>query len=186
MSKHRFTIYDKMQGDGYFSANPANPDSRDPTTGDSIYQGPVEFPKMLYHPEGEEKIIVPAEIITTPLGPKAVGEQRELIYEIVQNKAEEAVLLAEGWHTHPAPAMRRRVELFIEANPEISEKDKAKMLKAIPGVSRVDRVKELEEELHRLTGGKSAPAPTPGPLQPLASANALGARFGTEPSPPQA
>lgn len=101
----RFTIYDMMEAKGVFDANPANAQARSPD-GQALYAGPVEYPKMLYHPQGAERVTVPAEIIVTPLGPKAVGEQRELIYRVVNNEAEEQALRAEGWHTHPASALR--------------------------------------------------------------------------------
>jgi hypothetical protein len=101
----RFTIYDVLDEKGYFDSNPANPGSRD-NEGDSLYSGPVEFPKMLYHPEGATVVTVPAEVIVTPLGPKSVGEQRELVSQIARNASEEAKLVAEGWHRHPADAVR--------------------------------------------------------------------------------
>lgn len=156
MPAHRFTIYDVMENKGYFSANPANPNARDKTDGHSLYSGPVEFPKMLYHPNGEERILVPAEILTTPLGPKLVGEQRELVSMTVQNSEEEAAALADGWWDHPSKAIRRRVELAIEANPGLSEKERQKMLQAVPMMSSDTRILELEKELARLTGQMDA------------------------------
>lgn len=185
--RNQFTIYDKLEKDGYFEANPANTFARDPTTGESIYKGPIEYPKMLYHPEGEQRITVPAEVISTPLGPKEVGEQKELIYQVVNNSAEEQALRAEGWHDHAAKAVAKRVELYIEANPHLSEKEKSKLKLSIPTITSSDRIKALEAELARLTGLKSieenavTAAPT-GTLQPLATANALGAKFGAQAS----
>ena len=93
----RFTVYDAMEAKGLFEANPANQSS-------SEYKR-QDFPKMLYSPTGEMKVIVPAELITTPLGPKFVGEQRELISKIAADAEEEAKLLSEGWHLHPARAI---------------------------------------------------------------------------------
>ncbi len=188
MRGHRFSIYDALEKSGHFDSNPANSFARDATTGESTYLGPVEFPKMLFHPDGEERITVPAEIISTPMGAKAVGEQRELQWMIVKNKAEEGAALAEGWHLHPAQAVRKRVELFIAANPEISEKDKAKFLAAIPTISSSNKIQELEAEIARLTAlGEAPPSPVRPPtsdaLQPLAMANSLGARFAPS-SPP--
>ena len=77
----RFTVYDAMEAKGLFEANPANQSS-------SEYKR-QDFPKMLYSPTGEMKVIVPAELITTPLGPKFVGEQREL-YLFEERAGEEA------------------------------------------------------------------------------------------------
>src|SRR6266849_3131465 len=93
----RFTIFDMMEAKGVFEENPANADSSD-------YVGPVEFPKMLYHPEGARRVIVPEEIIVTPLGPKSVGEQSELIWEIAEDADGEAKLRAAGWHDRPDKA----------------------------------------------------------------------------------
>lgn len=101
----RFTIYDMMEEKGVFTSNPANAHSMNEQDGTSLYAGPVEFPKMLYHPLGAEQVIVPAEVIVTPLGPKSVGEQRQIIYQVVTDAGTERRLLAEGWHTHPARAM---------------------------------------------------------------------------------
>lgn len=100
----RFTIYDALDEAGVFDSNPANPQAVD-ADGKPLYLGPVQYPKMLYHPTGMEKIIVPAEIIVTPIGPKAVGEQRELIYMVVHSQAEEAAAVGEGWHLTPREAI---------------------------------------------------------------------------------
>lgn len=45
-------------------------------------------------------------MINTPLGPKLIMQQRELIWEIVNNPAEEAEKVAQGWHLHPAESIR--------------------------------------------------------------------------------
>ena len=103
----RFTIYDAMEAAGHFDINPANSYAIDPTTKQSIYKR-AEHPKMFFHPQGEEKITVPAEEILTPFGPKRIGEQRELIWKVAANKAEEEELRAEGWWDHPADAIGAR------------------------------------------------------------------------------
>jgi len=100
----RFTIYDMMEAKGVFEANPANPDSRG-EDGQALYTGPVPYPKMFYSPTGEERVTTPAEIIVTPLGPKAVGEQRELVHTLANNAQEEADLRAAGWWDHPAKSI---------------------------------------------------------------------------------
>lgn len=147
--KTRFTIYDAMENSGFFASNPANPGSRD-NDGNALYTGPVEFPKMLYHPEGEQKIVVPAEIITTPLGPKEVGEQKQLIHKIVGSQAECDEALASGWHDHPAKAIEARIRLFI-ANSELSEKEEATLIAKIPKISAsADREAQLLAEIARL------------------------------------
>lgn len=101
----RFTVYDVLESRGAFRKNPANLGSQD-DSGQALYSGPVQYPKMVYHPKGEERIIQEGEVITTPLGPKLIMQQKELIWRIVENPAEEAEALKEGWHLHPAEAMQ--------------------------------------------------------------------------------
>lgn len=101
----RFTVYDVMENKGVFRKNPANLQSQD-DQGQSLYNGPVQYPKMLYHPKGEERILQEGEIINTPIGPKLIMQQRELIWQIANNSEEEAALLAAGWHQHPAESLR--------------------------------------------------------------------------------
>lgn len=164
--KTRFTIYDAMEQNGIFSSNPANPGSRD-NDGNSLYTGPVEFPKMLYHPEGEQRIIVPAEIVVTPLGPRELNEQKEMLHLIVNNQAEADAALAEGWHDHPAKALRVRITNYI-ASANLTEKEEKALIAKIPAISMgANREAELMAEIARLTklreddaaGQKSAPAP---------------------------
>lgn len=105
------TVYHVMEEKGYFERNTANRDARDQVTGESTYKGPVAYPRMMFHPQGAEKIIVPAEIIVTPMGPQRVGEQRQLVYKIVQDAAEEASLKALGWHSKARFAVRARMQI---------------------------------------------------------------------------
>lgn len=155
--KTRFTIYDAMEQNGYFAQNPANPGARD-NDGNPLYVGPVEFPKMLYHPEGEEKIIVPAEIVMTPYGPKELNEQREMIHMIVHNQGEADAALAEGWHDHPAKALKVRI-MGIIANSHLNEKQEKALLAKIPKISlSINREAELLAEIARLTKLQEAEA----------------------------
>jgi hypothetical protein len=102
---NRFTVFDVMEAKGVFKKNPANLAAQD-EQGQSLYSGPVQYPRMLYHPKGEERIIQEGEVITTPYGPKVIMQQRELIWQIAKNADEEAELRLAGWHGHPAEAMR--------------------------------------------------------------------------------
>jgi hypothetical protein len=102
---NRFTVYDVMESKGAFKKNSANLSSQD-DAGQSMYNGPVQYPRMLYHPEGKERIIQEGEMITTPMGPKVIMQQRELIWKIVENATEEDKFRSEGWHLHPAEAIR--------------------------------------------------------------------------------
>lgn len=144
----RFTVYDVMDAKGYFDSNPANAGARD-VDGNAIFTGPVEFPKMMFHPTGATRQTVPPEILMTPYGPKEVGEQRELINRIVKDKKEEGEALAEGWHLHPAGAQRAGGK---EVGP----------------VTEAERIAALEAEIVRLRATQSvasqptseAPIPT--------------------------
>lgn len=100
----RFTIFDMMEEKGIFDSNPANSFARGPE-GENLYKGPVQYPKILYHPKGEERVIVPGELIDTLRGPMTVGEQREIIWQQVEDLESEKKLLAAGWHDHPAKAI---------------------------------------------------------------------------------
>ncbi len=102
MARRRvFTIYDRMEENGVFEANPANPGARD-AQGRQLYKGPVAFPRMVYHPEGHYMIATPGEAVATPFGPKWVGERRELINKIVETQAEYDEAKASGWLDKPA------------------------------------------------------------------------------------
>src|SRR6266851_1485249 len=97
--RNRFTIFDAMEARGVFASNSANADSRDENEGTSLYEGPVQYPKMLYHPVGKRRVIVQGETIVDPLrGPLVVSEQSEIIWEIVRTPEEEENLRAAGWH----------------------------------------------------------------------------------------
>ncbi len=109
----RFTQYDLMDAAGIFAANPANADAMQDGEGNSIYKGPVQYPRMMYHPEGEERILVEGQFVTDGEGnpllrngePIVRGQQKELVWEMVNSLEEEQVLCAEGWHDHPADSI---------------------------------------------------------------------------------
>lgn len=114
----RFTIYDMMEEKGAFASNPANADAQDLKTGEPLYAGPVEYPKMFYHPEGQLFVAIPAMPETTPFGPKMLNEQKRLVTRVVKGKEEELEALAEGWHSHPAQAHAARQALEAKAPPK--------------------------------------------------------------------
>jgi len=101
---NRYTVFDVMEKRGDFRKNPANIGSQS-DDGESLYSGPIQYPKMLFHPQGEEEIIYQGDVINTPYGPQKIMEQRAIIHKIAHNQAEEEALIAEGWHQHPAEAM---------------------------------------------------------------------------------
>lgn len=148
----RFTIFDALEEAGWFDVNPANSYARNNTTGESLFRGPIEYPKMLYSPLGEEEILREGE----PEINKITGrwEQRSvvknIVHKLVHSRSEEQEAEAEGWHTHPALAIRARVMDYIEQTPALDPKEKAKLLKSIPQVASADRIRQLEEEIQRL------------------------------------
>jgi len=125
------TVYDRMNAKGMFAVNPANRDSRDKFTGESLYKGPVKFPKMLYHPEGKTKVVIPARVENGPYGPERRNEQSEIISVIVNSEAELADRLAKGWHEHPADAI-------------------AASGKEAPAKSSSQRISSMEAEIEKL------------------------------------
>jgi len=139
----RFTIYDMMEARGEFDSNPANVNSRD-AQGLPIYKKQL-FPKMLYHPQGEERITRPADAISTPFGPKLVGEQRELISRIVGSEEELAEWLEKGWHETPRQALRAAAKaegktLVEEVTPQERALD-----------AKADEIATLKAQLAELT-----------------------------------
>jgi hypothetical protein len=138
-AQQRFTIYDAMDAKGVFDANSANAASRDPQTGQSLYAGPQPYPRMLYHPQGAQRIVAKAETIATPWGPKLANEHKELVSRTVANAVEEAKLLKEGWHLHPSDAIAAGM----------TDADRAAGLVA-PPKSSAARIGTLEAERDRL------------------------------------
>lgn len=94
----RFTVFDVMEARGDFENNTANSSSPE-------YSGPQPYPQMFYHPQGTERVIKPGELIVTPLGPKFVGELREIIWKIASDASEAKALRDAGWHDRPAKAI---------------------------------------------------------------------------------
>ena len=153
MLTKRFTIYDMMQAKGVFAANSANPDSRT-ADGQVLYEGPVEYPKMFYHPEGLERIIQQGEVIETAYGPKVVGELRETICVEAKNAEDEKRLRADGWHDHPGDAAGAAG-------------------KPVPPRSSAEHVSKLESELERLKA-ELARAQAKAPIDQLVAPNKPG------------
>lgn len=125
-----FTVYDMMEDKGIFAENPANADARD-KEGQSLYKGPVQYPKMLYHPLGELRQVEPERMEMGPFGPVKIPAKYEMISQIVNSKDEEAKLIAAGWHAHPARALKAAG-------------------KEAPATSSADHINHLESELKRL------------------------------------
>ena len=139
----KFTIYDAMEASGYFVKNPANAGARD-ENGKSLYAGPVKFPMMVYHPQGEERVAVPGTMERTAYGTvELFGEQRELVSKEIASEKELSDALAEGWHKHPAMAIR--------AGNESWRKEQGLRPVAVPAISAGSLIADLEEKNRRLT-----------------------------------
>jgi hypothetical protein len=128
-----------MEAKGLFDQNAANSSS-------PMYAGPVEYPKMYYHPKGLKRVIQKAEFLQTPVGPQKVGEQFELISRIAKSQEEEDRLVRAGWHDHPAKA--------IAASGENA-----------PPMTAHGRIADLERQMqilqNQLAAARSAPTPEP-------------------------
>ena len=135
---NRLTIYDLMEARGVFASNPANAGAMN-EDGTPLYGGPVEYPKMMYHPKGETRVAVPARVEPSPTGPIHVPAQRELISRVAANVEEAEELLRAGWHEHPADAMAAAMEIDPEAFGG-----------KVPEKSSDTRIKSLEAEIARL------------------------------------
>ena len=139
----RFTVYDAMEASGAFSTNPANANARD-ATGRSLYAGPVKFPMVLYHPKGEERVSVPGTRERSSYGTvETFGEQWELLSREVTSEAELGEALAEGWHKHPAMA--------IKAANESWRKEQGLRPMPVPPISAGSLIADLEERNRLLT-----------------------------------
>ena len=147
-----FTVYDMMDARGVFEENPANSSAPDYVKQD--------FPKMYYHPKGEMRITVPAEIIVTPMGAKEVGQQKETIWQIAQTPEEGKKLEDAGWHSSLGTAM----EAAGKEAPPVSAAETVSKLEN-ENASLREKLAEFEkfmEEQRALTGKtESAPASKP-------------------------
>jgi len=154
-----YSIYHSMEDRGVFEKNPANVQSVD-NDGNSLYRGPVEYPKMLYHPRGETQTIFQGVMVVDvksgqpilgPDGlPRFTGTQVGIKNRIVQNAEEEAELLAQGWHHTEAQARRQNPEVPGGAPPKSASEVQA------------ERIRELEAKLAAQEAHQSAPKPVGG------------------------
>ena len=137
LGRNIHTVYDMMDARGDFDANPANPQSRDPVSGEALYKGPVQFPVMLYHPEGKKRTLSPA----VP-GQAAVIE---IINKVAKTRAEFDELRKQGWHEHPVDALKAS-GVSNDLLPAKGSTDRVAQLEA--------QIAEQNAELARLREGK--------------------------------
>jgi hypothetical protein len=130
------TIYDVLENKGAFSGNPANAGAVD-KDGKQLYLGPMDFPKMFYHPKAELVEINPGELVATLEGPRRVNRQTAMAHQVAYTKEDEKRLRAEGWHDHPAKALRATGQ-------------NAPATGAAEHIAELERkIRELEEERER-------------------------------------
>jgi hypothetical protein len=148
-----------MERKGVFAANPANVDSR-ASDGTRLYKGPVLYPKMLYHPEGDERLVSPATIELDRGREIHVPARYELINTIVEDAETEKALLAGGWHTHPAKAIeagnrRRKAEgTPLRAVPPMSLDLVAQTL-SDEVMAKDEEIAKLKAELAKTSGRRN-------------------------------
>ncbi len=153
----RYSIYDVMEDKGVFEANPANVYAINHEK-QSLYKGPVEYPKMFYHPTGEEQVINPGttELITGQY--VVMGRLLETKWKLANNKEEEKQLRKDGWHDHPSlAAVAGGKASPVIASPErMSEIDRQIALLTAEK-SRMGKLEEMTEGIPQVKGAaKSA------------------------------
>jgi len=158
-SNRLHTIYHVLESRGFFDENPANIFARD-ADGVALYKGPQAYPRMLYSPNGEFRVVVPAEEVASPFGPKRVGEKREIVWKIVQNAEEESASLAAGWHKHPSLAIAAGGGEPAPV-PEGVQLEQARMALAKAEEEKAGLAEQMKEMLARLAALEAAPSPTP-------------------------
>lgn len=131
------TIYDAMEQKGVFRSNPANVDAIG-DDGIPMYKK-ANFPRMYYHPKGEQEVYEKSVMQITPWGPQPSPERKRLITRVAKDEAEGADLEAEGWWRHPAQADAVREGKPV---PETPEEASARVQRG-----KDDRIAELEKLL---------------------------------------
>ncbi len=157
-----YSIYHNMEDRGVFESNPANAQAVN-NDGFSIYKGPVEYPKMLYHPKGEMQIVFQGLMVVDPKSGEAVldkegnprytGTQAVVKHVVVNSAEEEAPYLAEGWHLSEAASRRG------SADPKVA--------KAAPPKTKMELMEERVKELEAQLAVKAEQLTTPAVLNPV-------------------
>jgi hypothetical protein len=115
-----------MEDRGVFEDNTANA-SAVSHDGLSTYAGPVEYPKMLYHPKGEVYCITQGIMVTDRDNrpfldengkPRYAGAVWGIKNVIVESAVQEAEYTSKGWHFTEAQALRANPETLTKAPPK--------------------------------------------------------------------
>lgn len=150
MALQRYSVFDHMERKGAFEGNPANPNSRD-AQGQSLYKGPVGYPKMFYSPKGEENEVSPAHLEFDRGREFTVPAKYEMKTAVADGPEAERKLRAAGWHDHPAKSVeagnKERVKLGLAPKlvPEMSSAELASR-KALAAAA--EELEERDEALH--------------------------------------
>jgi hypothetical protein len=138
-----YSIYHSMEERGLFETNKANAQAVS-NDGLSIYEGPVQYPKMLYDPKGTLHCISQGILVTDrdsrPVfdergQPKYAGAVWGVKNIVVENEAQEAEMVAQGWHYTEAQALRANPETHLKAPPKTQTE------------LQLERIAELEKQL---------------------------------------
>jgi hypothetical protein len=152
-----YSIYHSMEDRGLFETNKANAQAVS-NDGLSIYEGPVQYPRMLYHPKGELHCISQGILVTDrdsrPVfdergQPKYAGAVWGVKNIIVESEEQEAEMVKEGWHYTEAQALRANPETHLKAPPKTNAE------------LQQERIAELEKKLAEAEA-KNKPSSTPG------------------------
>lgn len=147
-NRNIFTVYDMMEARGVFENNPANVGAKT-KDGQPTYKGPQQYPKMLYHPQGKTRVLVPGMTEITPYGPVLCGRIDEIIHQVVEDEIAERKFRNEGWHVHPAHAMAARGDTDV------------------PAISADTRIQDLEAKIAALEAEKQNTLDLSAPLKPM-------------------
>ena len=151
-----YSVYHLMDDKGVFEMNPANAQAVS-NDGLSIYAGPVEYPKMLYHPKGEMEKIVQGIMRTDRDGNPVLDRNGEVQYtgtvwgvkhRIVQGETEEQELRDAGWWTTEAEARRQSSDpkILASAPPETRAERDAKRILELEALLAAQAPKALEKK----------------------------------------
>jgi len=162
-----YSVYHAMDEAGVFEDNVANAQAVN-QDGISIYAGPVQYPKMLYHPQGEMELVSQGIMVTNRDGDPVRDERGNVKYAgqhwgvknvTVQSPEEEAEFVGKGWHLTEAAARRINPATAGSAPPKS------------PYEILQEKYKDMEERL--AAQEKAAPPPT---LNPTAQRTGVGVK----------
>lgn len=151
-----YSVYHAMDDRGVFEQNKANVQSVN-NDGLSMYEGPVQYPKMLYDPKGELYCINQGIMIVDRDNRPVFDEQGKVKYAgsvwgvkniVVDNAEQEEEMVKKGWHFTEAQALRANPTSPIKAPPKS------------PAELQAERIADLEKKLAEFEA-KAPKVPSP-------------------------